>query len=72
MMSSLDPAAEVFQNLKSPLTGIHLIFDGFDGFESHFPNTDLDRFRALLVDLSVSPEFRGDHLFFTFEIRYSR
>ena len=72
MMSSLDPTAEIFHNMKKPLTGIHLIFDGFDVFESVFPQTDLDRLRALLVDLSVSRDFRPDHLAFTFEIRYSQ
>ena len=72
MMSSLDPSAEIFQDLKKPLTGVHLIFDGFDVFESRFPAADLDRFRALLVDLSASPDFRDDHLSFTFEIRNSR
>lgn len=72
MMSSLDPAATIFQDMKKPLTGIHLIFDGFDIFESVFHETDLDRFRALLIDLSVSRDFRPDHLSFTFEIRYSQ
>ena len=72
MMSSLDPASAIFQDMKHPLTGVHLIFDGFDTFESRFPEADLDRFRALLVDLSASPDFRDDHLSFTFEIRYSR
>lgn len=72
MMSSLDPSAEIFHNMKKPLTGVHLIFDGFDIFESVCLETDLDRFRTLLVDLSASRDFRSDHLSFTFEIRYSQ
>ncbi len=72
MMSSLDPAATIFQDMKKPLTGIHIILDGFDAFEFVFPETDLDRFRALLIDLSVSRDFRPDQLSFTFEIRYSQ
>ncbi len=72
MMSSLDPSASIFQEMSRPLTGVHILFDGFDIFESCFPEADLDRFRALLVDLSASPDFRDDHLSFTFEIRYSR
>lgn len=72
MMSSLDPSASIFQEMSRPLTGVHILFDGFDIFESCFPEADLDRFRTLLVDLSASPDFRDDHLSFTFEIRYSR
>ncbi len=72
MTSSLDPAATIFQDMKKTLTGIHIILDGFDIFESVFPETDLDRFRTLMVDLSVSRDFRPDHLAFTFEIRYSQ
>ncbi|MBC7498598.1 barstar family protein [Candidatus Gracilibacteria bacterium] len=71
MMSSLDPAADIFQHMGSPLTGVHLIFEGFDVFESHFPESDLDQFRALLIDLSLGRDFRSDHLSFTFELRYS-
>ena len=71
MMSSLDPSAEIFHSMKSPLTGVHLIFDGFDVFEESISPSDMERFRAVLVDLSVSRDFRPDHLSFTFEISYS-
>jgi RNAse (barnase) inhibitor barstar len=70
MMSSLDPAAEVFQNLKNPLTGVHLMFDGFDTLDGALSPTDILVFKSLLVDLSASREYRGDHLSFTFEVRY--
>jgi hypothetical protein len=72
MMSSLDPDAEIFHSMKSPLIGVHLIFEGFDIFEESFSGDDLERLRAMLVDLSVSRDFRPDHLSFTFEIRYCK
>jgi RNAse (barnase) inhibitor barstar len=71
MMSSLDPAAEVFQHLKSPLTGVHLILESFDTLTEHLDETDCNAFRSILVDLSAGPDFRSDHLSFTFELRYS-
>ncbi len=71
MMSSLDPAAKIFQDLKNPLTGVHLILESFDTIDEALSEVDITTFRSLLVDLSAGRDFRSDHLSFTFEVRYS-
>lgn len=72
MMSSLDPAAAVFHTMKRPLTGVHLIFDGFDICSENLSQSDISMFKSILVDLSVNKKLRSDHLSFTFETRYFR
>jgi hypothetical protein len=69
-MQSLDPSADIFQGMRYPLTGIHLVLSSFDMFEVVFPEDQIAIFRSILVDLSLSRELRADRLSFTFEIAY--
>jgi RNAse (barnase) inhibitor barstar len=70
-MYSLDPSIALSQDIKQPVTGVHLIFQSFDLFERVFPEDELAIFHSILVDLSANKEYRWDHLSFTFEITYS-
>jgi RNAse (barnase) inhibitor barstar len=71
MMQALDVWAPVFLHCENPITGVHLILENFDHIQEVFTENDLIRLYSILVDLSVSPEYRADHLRFTFEIQYS-
>lgn len=71
MMQSLDMWAPVFIHSEKPITGVHLVLQDFDHIQEVFTEDDLVQLYSILVDLSVSPEYREDHLRFTFEIRYS-
>jgi hypothetical protein len=71
MLQSLDVGVPVFSPEGSTITGIHLVLQDFDHIQDTFSEDELIEIYSILVDLSVSPEYRRDHLRFTFEIRYS-
>jgi hypothetical protein len=67
MMQSLSPES---LGGEDP-TGVHLVLQEFDHIQEVFSEDELVQLYSLLVDLSVSPEYREDGLRFTFEIQYS-
>jgi RNAse (barnase) inhibitor barstar len=71
MMQALDVWAPVFLHCENPITGVHLVLQDFDHIQETFSEGELIELYSILVDLSVSPEYREDHLRFTFEIQYS-
>lgn len=58
VMYSLDPDMLTGEDMVGSLTGVHLIFLNFDIFQNVFPETEMNRFCSVLVDLSANKEYR--------------